>query len=66
MPLVVELGLGDRLLEDRRVGGHPAQVILVDQPLELAARVEIPADVVEPDALAELGQSLEWILGHLS
>src|SRR5262249_12469555 len=62
--LVVQLGLGDRLLEDGRVGGHPAQAVLLDQTLQLGTLVQIAANEVVPDALAELPQPLQRIRAH--
>ena len=50
--LLVVGGAEDRLLEDRRVGGHAAQRVLLDEPLELAAGDQAAADLVEPDARA--------------
>ena len=38
----------DRLLEDRGVRGDPAQRLLVDHPLQLAADEHRPAQLVEP------------------
>jgi hypothetical protein len=53
---------GERLLEDRRVRGHAAQAVLGDEPRQLAAGNEVPADVVEPDRLAQ-GTKLEKRVG---
>ena len=44
---------GDRLLEDGGVGGHPADAVLLDQPLQLAAGDQAAPDVIEPDRLPE-------------
>ena len=44
---------GDRLLEDGGVGGHPAEAVLLDQPLQLAAGDQAAPDVIEPDRLPE-------------
>ncbi len=48
--VVVFLALADRLLEDARVGGHPAEAVLLDQAGQLAGVEHLAADVVEPDA----------------
>jgi hypothetical protein len=58
---------GDRLLEDRRIRGHAAQAVLVDQAAQLAASDQAAAQIVEPDRLAEDGQRAQRILegGHL-
>src|SRR5262249_3192239 len=62
--VVVELGLGDGLLEDGRIRGHPAQPVLLDEALQLGTLVQIAADEVVPDALAELPQPLQRIRAH--
>ena len=49
----------DRLLEDRWVRGHAAQTFLGDHPRQLAALDQRPADLVEPDADAGLGEALQ-------
>jgi hypothetical protein len=56
--VVVFLRAADGFLEDRRVGRHPAQVVLVDQLLKLAARHEAAADVVEPEGLAAVAEGV--------
>ena len=61
--VVVGVALGDRALEDRRVGGD-AHDALVDQAGEVAVLDEGARQVVDPDALAVLGQLLERGLGH--
>src|SRR5262249_46652276 len=62
--VVVELGLGDGLLEDRRIRRHPPQAVLLDEALQLRALVQVAADEVVPDALAELPQPLQRIRAH--
>src|SRR5205823_12074976 len=47
---VVVRAAEDRLLEDRRIRRDPAQAVLDDQALELAALDHPPPDLVEPDA----------------
>ena len=54
--VVVVRGTGDRLPEDRRVGGQPGDPLAVDQALQLAGIEEAAADEVEPGALALLVQ----------
>src|SRR5262249_19313120 len=54
---------GDGLLEDRRVGRDPADPVLFDQLLQLAADEQVAVDVVEPDRLAVIGQSPQRIDG---
>ena len=59
--LVVVRAAEDRLLEDRRVGGHAPQRLLAHHALELARVDQAAADLVEPDAhagLREGGQPL--------
>ena len=55
----------DRLLEDGRVGGDPAQGVLVDHPGELAALEHPPLDLVEPHAGARRGQRREALVDLL-
>jgi hypothetical protein len=50
--LVVRLPLRERLLEDRRVGGHAGEGLVADAALEAAVEQHAAVDVVEPDALA--------------
>ena len=50
---VVELGVADGLLEDGGVGGDAADAVFGDQLRELAGVEQFPADVVEPDRLAQ-------------
>jgi hypothetical protein len=45
-------GAGDGLLEDRRIGRHAAQSVLVEEPSQLATGDEASPDVVEPHRLA--------------
>ncbi len=52
----------DRLLEDRRVGGHAAQRVLLDHALELAALDHAAAELVEPDAGPRLGERGEALV----
>ena len=56
--VVVGVALGDRALEDRRVGGH-ADDAVVDQAGEVAVVDEGARQVVDPDALALLGELLQ-------
>jgi hypothetical protein len=48
--LVVAVGAGDRLREDRGIRRHPHDPTLVDEPLEVAADEPAPREVVQPDA----------------
>ena len=52
--LVILIGASNRLLEDRRVRGDPADAVGVDQALELALCDEASGEKVEPDCLAVL------------
>ncbi len=62
--LLVVVGPGpDRLLEDRRIRGHPAQTE-VDEPLQLARSEHAAPDVVEPDALAD-GRKFSKLIAHV-
>jgi hypothetical protein len=51
---VVEIRVADGLLEDGRVGGDATDAVVGDQARELAGIEQVPADVVEPDRLAQL------------
>src|SRR5262249_4710819 len=51
--LVVEVALGERLLEDGRVRSDADDGVLLHQPFELAALEILPGEIVGPDALAE-------------
>src|SRR3954467_11268044 len=59
--LVVAVALGDRLLEDRRVGGDAHDVLLVDQLGEVAGRDPLARQVVQPDRHAFLAEALECV-----
>src|SRR5262249_9544467 len=48
---VVEVGLGDGLVEDRGVRGHAHDPEIADDALELARGDPVAPDVVDPDAL---------------
>ncbi len=61
--LVVVGAVSDRLLEDGRVTGQSGDVVLGDQPGQLGADDQLPADVVEPHRLAALGQEQERVEG---
>ena len=52
--LVVGVAAGDRLVEDRRVGGEAGDRELVDVALQGAVVEHLAGDVVEPEALAEV------------
>ena len=49
------------LLEDRRVAGHADHMLVVDQLLQVAGDQAVPADVVQPDRYAVLGQVLQCV-----
>src|SRR5207245_125634 len=51
-------------LEDGWIRGHPAQPVLLDQPSERRPLEKIAANVVIPNALAELSQPHEAIQSH--
>ena len=53
----------DRLLEDGRVARHPGESIFLDEPSQFARANELPVDVVQPDALPDLPQQAQRILG---
>src|SRR5687767_13195539 len=57
---------GDRLLEDRRVGGQSPDADLVDRPLQLPAQQHVPTDVILPNALPFAQQCLDRVLAHLT
>jgi hypothetical protein len=52
----------DSLLEDRRIGRHPGQSVLLDQAVQLAAGDQTAANVVQPDGLTEHLQGAQRIL----
>ena len=54
--VVVLVRIADRLLEDRRVRGDAAQVVLLDHALELALGNEAAGDEVEPYGLTLVGE----------
>ena len=60
-PGIVVGAAGDRLFEDRRVAGHAAQAVLINQSLEPTAADQAAADMVQPHELATLIQSEEWV-----
>jgi hypothetical protein len=59
---VIGVARADRLGEDRRVRGQPAQAVLLDQAAQLAAAHQVARDVVEPDALPLRREGDERIL----
>ena len=59
--VVVRVALGDRALEDRGVGGH-ADDAVANEAGEVALVDELARQVVDPDALALLGELLQG--GH--
>ena len=54
--VIVLGGVADGLLEDRRVGGYAAQIVILDQGLEFALGDEAAGDEIEPDRLLMLGE----------
>ena len=44
---------GDRLFEDRRIGGDAAQPVLRDQAAELTAREQAAPQIIQPDRLTK-------------
>ena len=61
--LVIGGRLGDRLLEDRRIGRDAGQAVLLHQLLEAAFVQELAIDEIEPDGLTGLTQRLQTV-GH--
>src|SRR5262249_31687765 len=59
--VVVVVAVRDRVVEDRRVRGEARHRQLVDVAFELAAREERAGDVVEPEALAGIVESLRGL-----
>src|SRR5205085_8888740 len=57
--LVVPVAPTDRLIVDRRVRREPGDRELVDVALERPFREHVAGDVVEPDALAQVAESLD-------
>ncbi len=62
--LVVQVGVGDRLLKDGRVRRHAAQTVLGDEAPERGPGVQVAPDVVVPDALPEPGELLQSAVSH--
>ena len=62
--LVVGVAVGDRALEDRRVGGDAADA-LVDQALQVALLDEVARQEVDPHALAVFVELLKRCCGHV-
>ena len=58
----VVVGVGSGLGEDRRVGGHADDVLVVDQLREVAGLQALPRDVVEPDGHALVGECLQSVV----
>ncbi len=66
--LVVGVPFAHRLLEDRRVGGGADDRVPVDQLLQVPAADDLAGQEVEPHALPEGAQSLQWAVagaGHV-
>ena len=63
--IVVPAAGGQRLLEDRRVGGHPHHRVLALQPLELPRLEHLPREGVHPDAHAVGRKLVESAPCHL-
>src|SRR5439155_19443450 len=57
--LVVGAALGDRRLEDRRVRRDADDGVVADQLRQLALAQQTAREVIDPHALAELGQLLQ-------
>jgi hypothetical protein len=58
---VVVVAAANRLLEDGWVRGEAAQIVVIDQPPELAARDQPALHLVVPDALPDFRQFRQWI-----
>ena len=59
--VVVVVPLGDRLVEDRRVGRHAPQSVIPDASLKLAGADHPARQVVQPVALAVAQQLVKWV-----
>src|SRR5262249_50187312 len=57
----VFVGLADRLLENRRVGGDALEPVTIDQGLQFAARDEAVAQIVEPRRLPATFELLQVV-----
>ena len=57
----VKIASGDGLLKNGRVGGHPAQAIVIDIFLQLPARKQVAAHIIHPGRLAVRQQALKRI-----
>ena len=58
---VVVIAAADGLLEDRRIGRHAAQIVLLDHLLQPAGGDQPALHLVVPDTLANLGQLNEGV-----
>ena len=58
--LVVRVALRDRLLEDRRVRRHADDGVVAHHPRQLARVQELTREEVDPDALAVVGELVQW------
>ena len=56
---VVGVALGERLLEDGRVGRHPGDCLLADPAREVTVAEHRAIDVVEPEGLAGVVETLK-------
>ncbi len=65
---VVGIALGERLLEDRRVGGHADDALGVDELLQVPRPQPLPRQVVEPHGNARGAQRREVrvLSGHVN
>ena len=59
--LVIVGTASDRFFENRRVGCHPHETVIIDETLELARGDQPSSNVVVPDALSVLLDVEQWI-----
>ncbi len=62
-PIVIVAAVADRLFEDRGIGGHALDAVVLDQALQPAALEDLAVDEVQPHRLSGLAQLLQRI-GH--
>ncbi len=62
--LVVVVGPGNGLVENRRIGGNPSQAVFIDKFFQFPGLDHLPADIIQPDALAQAAQFYQRVLAH--
>ncbi len=63
--LVIVSASRNGLLENRRVGRHPLEAVRIDELFQFPGFDHLPADIIQPDALAKGTQFHQRILAHI-